>query len=755
MAGAVDLAALAAASSFAYFVLIGGTSLGELDPRLMLLNGMLGAVLITAYVTRLPTIGDRLDHAVLVSFLLFAAAAVMSTFPRQSFDSLLGALAYAAAFFVGRGLLASEARRDVFRKVAIGLSLALTMLTIGRWLPTVVQWWTLTGVAPPLDLSLSGEPWGHRYDVALLVVVLYPAWWMGKPSQVRQLVAVLVGMLCLAVVLVAGSRTVWLATLVASAWLLLPPMYDRARRLPRAPYLLVLGLMTILGLAAVTGLGETLVTRLSNLSSLGWRTAMWIPLAELWTESTIAGFGPGSFPWLLQLAGYFDTNSWAPRHPDNAIVQGLTEAGLLGIAAMGVLVATVLLAVLRGGSRAAQWALVVFAIASLGGNPTDFPFLVMVACAWAAYGAPRHGMARRDHRPPSLHMRAAKVSALLVIVVAYLSTTLAAFAYSSARDAISSMRPAQALSSLDQAVALDPGMALYVRQRGTLAYFLGDADEAIRDLRAATGLNAADDLAWRTLAVALDGEGDVAARDGAIARAASLQRSDVTNLLLTALWLRESDPTASFDTLVEIQHAWPVIAFAPGWTHMLPKGVMAAGLTEAAYRRWEEGRPIPELVHDQGVWLGTMAGVRGAVDTAVSRGTVDPEIALRLAAVIACNASSDGPPAKGVAANASAQLWLLQLRASMLVSEPNMLAARVLHVMGVGIDAAAAMGSMNPLNENGALSGDRYGYRRAGVSWPSPGIQLASPHAGMMRWLLFPSQAVTAAGLAHQLPQCA
>ena len=147
-----------------------------------------------------------------------------------------------------------------------------------------------------------------------------------------------------------------------------------------------------------SGVGGSLLERLTNFESVGWRTAMWEALIDWWLAHPLAGGGPGSFPWLLQGTGYFDTSSFAPRHPDSAPIQLLAEAGLLGIAGLVVLLAAIAPALVRSRAAAPTFALVAFATASLGSNPTDFAFMVIVAIAWVAYAIPR-----RSAAGPALH----------------------------------------------------------------------------------------------------------------------------------------------------------------------------------------------------------------------------------------------------------------------------------------------------------------------------------------------------------------
>ncbi len=113
--------------AFAYMVLIGGTGRGEVDFAPRLLNGLVGGVLIALYIVRAPSHFDAVDRGVLVALLLFAGAGVLSAFPRQSFDAVLAALAFAAAFYLARDELRARIPRQRLVAVLIGLSAILTV----------------------------------------------------------------------------------------------------------------------------------------------------------------------------------------------------------------------------------------------------------------------------------------------------------------------------------------------------------------------------------------------------------------------------------------------------------------------------------------------------------------------------------------------------------------------------------------------------------------------------------------------------
>jgi tetratricopeptide (TPR) repeat protein len=744
MAGGGLLAALI------YFVVVGGTGSGELQPTLRILNAVVATVLIGAYILRAAGRTDQLDRLLLLALILFAMAGALSQYPRQSFDAVLAATAYVAGLFLAREQMARDSVRRAFIWVCIGLSALFTIGAAALWLPQVGEWWELAdhAVLPPLDFQLSSGPWGHRYDIALLIALLYPAWWMGRPSLLRRVAAVCIGVLGLAVIVVTGSRTTWLALAVATVAFGIPVILQLWRRHPRARVPAALGSVLIAAAVIASGGAIPLAERALNPASLGLRLAMWGPLTELWLERPIAGIGPGSFPWVLQLTSYFDTHSWAPRHPDNALFQVVAEAGVLGVAAMVLVAFALLSAVFRGRSNAARWAAIVIVVTLVGANPTDFAFLVVIGLAWAAYAAPRaqrpilEGGRRRSWNLASL------VVAGGIILIAYSSTLVGAVAYEAARSAVARSDLADADEALRMAMALDPGMALYQRQHGALAY--------VEDLERAARLNPSDDVAWRTLALAHEADGEADAAHEALERAVALQRSDPTNMLLAARAAAMAGRPGDAQTiLAEIVQSWPTIVAAPGWLELLPDSVGTADIVDEAADRWLRGAPTPELVFDQGVWLGVLADRPDVLEAAIARTPMDDNLSSALASVIACDAEAGRILDRvTLAERRSPVYWQLRVRTSGLEGELDLKALRALQIMTGRSYVSMPDRTLNPLDENAGLSADRWGYRRHPIQWPATAVSLPSVSAGRSLWLLDPRAAVEAAGLNDRFESC-
>lgn len=735
---------ISAIAAFSYLVMIGGTDFGEVLPHLQVLNGIIAGALILAFIWELQA-ADRFDRLVLLAVLFFAAAGLLSSFPRQSMDATLAALTYAAALFVARGLLTRDHVRDVFARVLQLLSLVVTVVIGVSWFGIVIEWMSVVGVSsPPLGFELPAGVWAHRHDVALLVVLLYPSWWLGRPSVARRVTAVAIGLVVTFIVVFDGSRILWLALGVATVVVAGPIVIHRWPRRKRTNWLILGAGLTAAAVMLVVGAAAPIVERALSLASLEYRTAMWGPLTGAWLEHPIGGLGPGSFPWALQTTGYFDANAWAPRHPDSIVFQLLPEAGLLGMLAVACVAMAIVPAVWRGRSTAAQWALLAFAAAGIGANPTDFAFLVVVSIGWAAYAAPRDPRASQTDRPPPTWAQYAGLLMLAVIGLAFASTMVASFAYASAASSVRNDELRSAEAALNTAVAFDPGMALYARQRGANRLLLGDLAAATEDLERAVQLNPSDDLAWRTLALAHAEAGNADAAIAAAAQAVTTQRSDPSNLLLAShLALETGRYRDALDLLSQLVQAWPEIAAAPGWEEFVTGGSLEpTDVVRAAAERQQTGGTSPRM---DALLLAVVAGA--PVDGEIS------ELSRARRASLECNpAAADMLSSASEAERRGAGYWEVEIRSSGIHGTPDDSAIDIYELLtGKSVDPDAIEGKLNPLHQSDypvRFGIDLWGYRRVPIAWPVSELQLPDPTAGATRWLLDPISAGRAAGVA-------
>jgi tetratricopeptide (TPR) repeat protein len=729
---------LAVAAFLAYAVLFGGTAHGEVSPLLRLGNVLVAGGLVAVFLLRAPARSDRVDAAVAIGLLLFVGAALFSQLPRQSFDAALTALTYAAGFFVARDVFM---RRDAARAALatlMALSALLTIVAAARWLPIVLEWWALTGwnVTPPLDLSLPAAPWGHRHDLAMLLVLLYPSWWTGVLTPIRAAMATVIGALTAIVVLVDGSRSLWLGIAVGAAVVAIPMI---SRRVRWTRWYTIGALAAALGavaVVAVTGWGGALLDRALTFSTLNTRSAMWQHLTDLWLRDPVAGVGPGSFPWTLQMTGFFDTNTWAPRHPDSLPFQLLPEAGLLGVAAVVLIAGVLLRSIVAASCTPATFAIVAFAVGGIGANPTDFGFLNVVAITWVALAVPHR---LTNARRPGRWFRVAAFACLGVIGIATAATTVAGFAYSQARSLVHDGQLDRAGGWLSAAVTLDPSMALYARQRGTLRLMATELADARRDLSRATSLNPNDDLAWRARALAELAAGDRAAATASVNRAVELQRSDPTNLLLLEhLQAGVGDPTSD-EVAAEIVQGWPSVVSAPE-VNPLVQDRLDATAVDGAIARWEAGRGAPVPVRTQVLALMVLGDRPDLRAEAIDESRLSAELAELTLAVYSCDPRADRLlAAASDSSRRQAHYWALVMMHSARSGAVDADAARLRQLMTGGSLSSDDMDrALNPLWENNAsgFSADAWGYRRAPIFWPPIEPMLPSPDAGAARWLL-------------------
>lgn len=738
---ASQVTAIAVAAAFAYLVLVGGTAVGETHPVLRGISALLGACVIAVYVAQLPTTWDRFDALLLLSVIAFTFAGLLSTMPRQSLDVLIAALALAAAAFVARSLGTDPASRWAVITAMRVVFLLLVGLTLVRWLPPVVEWWLLTGrnTLPPLDLEFQAHPWGHRHDLTLLIVMLYPSWWVPAPQSTLGKVSALgLGLSAATVVLLDGSRTVWLALGLATTIVVAPKVIESTRQRRLAiPAMAGVGAAVVVGL--LTGAFAPVLERLFDFATLGARGAMWTAGIEVWLQSPLAGAGPGTFVWDLQRTDYFDTSSWAPRHPDSVLFQLLPEAGLLGLIAVCLVLVATLPGLLRRGPIGPRWALLAFAFAAIGNSPTDFTFLLVVVVAWVGFVFARdHAMTRSQGH--STWMRGAYGALLLTLALAIAAGSAASFSYEAARSAVASGNLAAAERHLSTALTLDPSQALYARQRGIARYLLGDIEEATTDLERATRTNASDDLAWRSLALARRAGQDALGADRALGQALRAQRSDLTNLLLAASWSGlDGDRVAAREQLSEAVLAAPGLVAAPAWAdYVRSLGEDPRVILSSATDRWMSGKRAPAPLRNQPLELVGAASRHELRDRAVASSSLPEDLAHAAVSTFDC-----APDSQAILRELDSSLrrlpeyWRLVVAASARAGALDGTAVQVLSIMTGRPPSIRADEMLNPLNENTSegFSADIWGYERNPIEWPSPAVELPSPASGQQRWI--------------------
>jgi O-antigen ligase/tetratricopeptide (TPR) repeat protein len=749
------------AACFVAGVLLLGTSASELVPSIRLLGSVVGGVLIVSWIRAIRRRADLIDLATTAALLAFTISCVLSLFPRQAFDAATEALAWTSALGIGRRALATEPTRSYALFVMAAVGVVMGVVVIALWGQIWLRWLFLTGwqAIPPLDLSLPSGPWAHQHDLTSLLVMLAPAVWLQRGTGVRRtaLTVVLLGIGLAAIM--DGSRSVWLAVAVATAITLVRPLGSVLRRHWRLAAAAVAVGVVILIAATVSGSADEILKRLTQFRSIDQRTGQWSSALGLWLDHPVQGIGPGSFPLLLRLTDYFDTYTFVSRHPDNAFVQLVAEVGLLGIVSATAVVAGVV-RMWRGdnsAARAAAWVLVYAAVASLGTNPFEYGFLIAPLIVWTALGAP----ARVDAAVDEAHPRRAKwltpaiMSAAGVLALAQTATLVADFAYEGASHAASRGSYADARAFLDASVALDPGMALYMRERGTMALLAGLPAEAVADLTAAANQNPADDVSYRSLAEAWLAAGNPARALGAARSAVRRDASDPRNLLVLARAAsRAGDSSSATEALARAVLTAPWITADPAWPSFA-EGEPAADLFHAAVARWQKGE-APWLKGLEPAWLVGLAEEKGSVDQAVAEaGSMGPT-AEALLQVLSCDTQRAGIAALRRLQRSQGsfgEYWRARIIGEALIGS---------RVDGVLAETATVrVGQLryalaDQIGETDIYSGDfkdQFGYRRRPIQHLG-GLVAPSEWGGLAAWMNHPAAAASAAGMAEQVASC-
>jgi O-antigen ligase len=682
---------------------------------------------------------DRLDLAVIAALLLFAVACVTSAFARQSFDAAWLCTGYAAAFSIARRALAVRSTRQFVIVAMAALSLTFSTVTAARWLSDVVTWLTITGWQfPPLDFHFQTAPWGHRHDVALMITMLLPAWFMLGRSRKVTVGAVIATTLTSVVVFLDGSRNLWIAILAASAAVTGRAIWPRLRALSlRQRWTLAALVLLIVAGGLFAGVAE----RIINLRTIAARAELWRAGTDAWLSRPLTGQGPGSFPWALQLTDYFDTNSWAPRHPDSAVIQLLAEVGVLGVLSASMLLVSIGRRMWR--SKVAAWALLCFGVSCIAANPTDFGFLVAIAIAWSALAIPFKRISGLENAKPAPRRLAYRSSpwviglALLPITAGMVLASFAEFSYQAAGEAVATSNLPLAEESLRTAVMLDPRMALYHRTLGVIQWAQSGPRGSLDQLEQAVEANGSDDYAFRILGAAAWLAGDRARGMAAITHAVRLQRSDSNNTLLAAEFIAEQEGSgASLELVAETLQANPRLALAPDWNRYLAGlGLRPREVAKVAAERWQDRLTSPLPVTIQGLWLTALSGSHDLVARAQREASVAPELAAAVTAALNCRDGHAAQTLTRFQAPRETTYWNVRIALAAREGSFDGNAYAILRIM-TGSDRGN-LDSVDVLSENTApgFSLDSWGYRRLSIVIDGLAGSLPSPSAGMREWL--------------------
>jgi O-antigen ligase/tetratricopeptide (TPR) repeat protein len=577
------LGRIALGAALIFVLLIGGSEFGRLVTGVRAVATVVGGGLIVSYAYLLPKRHDLVDRLVLLAFLLYVITCVTSVSPRDSVSAATTGLAYVAAFYLARDLTGTSGGERM-ATTALGLvGVVLSLVFVIVWGQEWIAWLAVPGAgAPPLDLELPGGMFRHQYLAASVIAMTMPAMVLLSIRAGSWPVGVVGTLSGLAVIVMSGGRGLWLAGLAA---VVVGVVLSRHMRLPRNTGLRWASI-AVLAIALIALWGP-LTSRFGTTSTVELRLAIWQDSLNEWTHSPIVGFGPGTFARQFQLSGYNDTYSAVIPHAHNAAVQSLVEGGLVGAAALAMLVGALVIGVRKAGRIhwAPASAITFFAVSCLTDNLSVNAFLIAPLIAWLAIACPRSAPVAvfRSSRA----IRYAAVPLLTIIACASVAMLFAAWRYDDAAAAARRGLSPEVIASLRQAVTADPSFALYHRDLGVWLLAAGDIERAERELAIAVGLNPSDLQARRSAALAHGAAGSRDASINAAVAATRINATQVENALTLALVQQTLGNTdAEFSALVEAVRIAPWITAAPEWQHVFPAADLSR-IVEAASESWE------------------------------------------------------------------------------------------------------------------------------------------------------------------------
>jgi len=638
------------AAFLVFVVLLGGTERGSIITAVRALGAIAGGAFILVYVRRMPRQADSVDHLVFCALLAYLASCVISGVPRMAFDAAVTATATAAGFYVARGMLSDPAARQMAVVVLGMVGTLLAVLYLGLWGLTWLRWSVVLGAGPPpLTLYLPPGLYAHHYTVAMVIAMLLPAVFRIARRPVLWPIGILGAIAGVAVVVMSGSRTVWVALALTSVLVMLP----RARAWGGRDLIGRAGVIAVLVAVMVGLLAGPLIERLGSASSVELRWTMWGSSLGRWLQDPIGGSGPNTFAAEFSRTGYNDfVDNYVP-HAHNTLVQVLFESGLLGMLAIGLLLIAVVVA-LRSVPQVdeAAWSgVALFAFMTITEQPAQVGVLVALLAVWAALGAPRVLTVQKER---SGVLRGAQLFLVVTIGAATAMTIGASAQYDRAVAAALVGDDEGVVHHLEVAVAMDPSFALYRRELAGALAAQGRFAEALNQVRVARQLHPADKATMRVHAmVAIDsGNGPEALEAAQGARAGATMHLENT-ITLAFVAMSTGSSAIYHDAAVDaVRHA-PWILASPEWDVVFPDE-SKVDLIRDAVQAWQTAGGHSTRNARERAWVSAMTG--GAPDS-------NGGLAIRLEfAVISCDSASAAATAQQVSVSAPMLASSLQAR---------------------------------------------------------------------------------------------
>lgn len=419
--------------------------------------------------------------------------------------------------------------------------------------------WILAGAPglPPLRLPAEGTPFG---SVAVPPFVIIPAWALAgliEPAWLRRVVRIGLVAVGVPMTILSGSRSAWLA-IAATVLVAVTPLVWRSRHRLRWPSRITWRAVAVgVGALAILGLATALaLPRLTAVTSLLYRVALWRDTVAAWQSDPLLGIGPGFMPYARQAAAPDFTFPVRQPHSHNLPLGVLGDAGLVGLLAAVILVIALLVVAgpwrsRTGVGRTAGIVLIGLAIGGLFEDLTFIPGFDLLAITLVAVALLDAGAVEwvRPRLTPTRRWAAIALAggpACSVLLAAMVTADSAGIAYRAGTDSAARGQWAEATRWLSRAVEVDPWHPAGPAALAVAADGAGEAEIARRAAEAATRLNPGDAAAWTNLSLLCRDADDRSCQVHAAGRAAATARHGRAELLNSAASLEDAgEPDAA------------------------------------------------------------------------------------------------------------------------------------------------------------------------------------------------------------------
>jgi O-antigen ligase/tetratricopeptide (TPR) repeat protein len=444
---------------------------------------------------------------VFVAIAAYSASALFSQRPRLSLESTIGGLGFALAFVFATRLLTEAWFRARAATLLILLSTSISVLYIVQVFYYWIDWWMVIGriSIPPLRPTWAGLNFGSPNVVGTFLLLAGPlAVVLLRARTGSRVPALLLGTLVAIALFLTGSRGAYLGAVLGAVTVI--ALAATFRDLPSIKAMLAGSARRrrgVLVFGVAIGLAVLLPSVVYRFATGGdtVRFDLWKAALTIFAEHPVTGGGPGTWVQLKVAANPVGVPNNIFNNAHNMYVQAAAELGIVGIAALLLLVYAVgrrLLRATREDSLGPQAIAVLGGLVGLGAqlmveNMIRLPaicLLIVVVVAWVDAGLPSVAQIAGPRRvtskggPLSQALPVVGLAALVWVLPALARMDLAAneSAYGDSWAMTGNWRAA--LDSYETAISTDPGFTLYEIDRASALARLGRTEEA----RTALGL---------------------------------------------------------------------------------------------------------------------------------------------------------------------------------------------------------------------------------------------------------------------------